>query len=62
LCAGDSFAAPFVSGVAATYLELRPQASPATVRSALVSAATTVSTLSKPLLYSRLTLAPMTLN
>jgi subtilisin family serine protease len=58
LCAGDSFAAPFVSGVAATYLELRPQASPAAVRSALLSAATSVSTLSKPLLYSRLTLAP----
>ena len=58
LCAGDSFAAPFVSGVAATYLELHPQASPAAVRSALLSAATTVSTLSKPLLYSRLTLVP----
>jgi subtilisin family serine protease len=62
LCAGDSFAAPFVSGVAATYLELHPQASPAAVRTALVSAATTVNTLSKPLLYSRLTLVPMTFN
>ncbi len=62
LCAGDSFAAPFVSGVAATYLEQHPQASPAAVRTALVSGATMISTLPRPLLYSRLTPVPVTFN
>ena len=37
---GDSFAAPFVAGVAATYLHLHPDATPAQVRQAMISAAT----------------------
>jgi subtilisin family serine protease len=38
--AGDSFGAPFVAGVAATYLERHPRASPAEVKQAIVAAAT----------------------
>ena len=37
---GDSYAAPFVAGVAALYLQKHPQASPAEVKTAIVSAAT----------------------
>jgi subtilisin family serine protease len=37
---GDSYAAPFVAGVAALYLQRHPQATPAEVKSAIVSAAT----------------------
>jgi subtilisin family serine protease len=37
---GDSYAAPFVSGVAALYLQRHPQATPAEVKGAIVSAAT----------------------
>jgi subtilisin family serine protease len=37
---GDSFAAPFVSGVAALYLEQHRNASPATVKAALLASAT----------------------
>jgi subtilisin family serine protease len=37
---GDSYAAPFVAGVAALYLQKRPQATPAEVKTAIVSAAT----------------------
>jgi subtilisin family serine protease len=37
---GDSYAAPFVSGVAALYLQRHPQAAPADVKAAIVSAAT----------------------
>lgn len=37
---GDSYAAPFVAGVAALYLQRHPQASPAEVKSAILSAAT----------------------
>jgi len=51
--AGDSFAVPFVTGVAATYLESHPQSSPAAVRQALLSAASTVNGLPRPLLQSR---------
>jgi subtilisin family serine protease len=54
LPAGDSFAAPFVSGVAATYLELHPLASPATVRAGILAMASNVGGLPKPMLYSRL--------
>jgi subtilisin family serine protease len=38
--AGDSFAVPFVAGVAALYLQRHPGDSPAQVRSAIISAAT----------------------
>lgn len=38
--AGDSFAAPFAAGVAATYLQLHPYAKPSQVRQALITAAT----------------------
>jgi subtilisin family serine protease len=38
---GTSMASPHVAGVAARYLQTHPSASPATVRSALVSASTT---------------------
>jgi subtilisin family serine protease len=38
--AGDSFAAPFVAGVAALFLQRHPRDSPADVRTAIVSAAT----------------------
>jgi subtilisin family serine protease len=37
---GDSYAAPFVAGVAALYLQRHPQATPAEVKAAIVSAAT----------------------
>jgi subtilisin family serine protease len=37
--AGDSFAAPFVAGVAALYLELHPTASPCEVRQAIIDSA-----------------------
>jgi subtilisin family serine protease len=37
---GDSYAAPFVAGVAALYLQRHPKASPADVKAAIVSAAT----------------------
>jgi aqualysin 1 len=37
---GDSFAAPFVAGVAATYLHRHPNATPAQVRQAIIDAAT----------------------
>jgi subtilisin family serine protease len=37
---GDSYAAPFVAGAAALYLQRHPQASPADVKAAIVSAAT----------------------
>jgi subtilisin family serine protease len=37
---GDSYAAPFVAGVAALYLQQHPQAAPAEVKSAILSAAT----------------------
>jgi subtilisin family serine protease len=37
---GDSYAAPFGAGVAALYLQRHPQASPADVKAAIVSAAT----------------------
>jgi subtilisin family serine protease len=37
---GDSFAAPFVAGVVATYFQAHPHASPTTVRAALLAAAT----------------------
>ena len=37
---GDSYAAPFVAGVAAIYLQRHPQATPADVKAAIVSAAT----------------------
>ena len=37
---GDSYAAPFVTGVAALYLKRHPQASPADVKTAIVAAAT----------------------
>lgn len=37
---GDSYAAPFVAGVAALYLQQHPQATPAEVRNAILSAAT----------------------
>jgi len=37
---GDSYAAPFVAGAAALYLQKHPQASPADVKAALLSAAT----------------------
>ena len=37
---GDSYAAPFVAGVAALYLQKHPQATPAEVKTAIVSAAT----------------------
>ena len=37
---GDSYAAPFVAGVAALYLQKHPQAAPAEVKAAIVSAAT----------------------
>jgi subtilisin family serine protease len=37
---GDSYAAPFVAGVAALYLQRHPQASPADVKAAILSAAT----------------------
>jgi subtilisin family serine protease len=50
-CGGDSFAAPFVAGVAATYLELHPLASPATVRAAILSMASSIG-LARPLLSS----------
>jgi subtilisin family serine protease len=41
LSAGDSFAAPFVAGVAATYLQLHPNARPAEVRNAILARAVT---------------------
>jgi subtilisin family serine protease len=37
---GDSYAAPFVAGVAALYLQRHPRATPAEVKAAIVSAAT----------------------
>lgn len=37
---GDSYAAPFVAGVAALYLQQHPQATPAEVKNAILSAAT----------------------
>ena len=37
---GDSYAAPFVAGAAALYLQKHPQATPAEVKTAIVSAAT----------------------
>jgi subtilisin family serine protease len=37
---GDSYAAPFAAGVAALYLQRHPQATPADVKSAILSAAT----------------------
>ena len=37
---GDSYAAPFVAGAAALYLQKHPQATPADVKTAIVSAAT----------------------
>jgi subtilisin family serine protease len=37
---GDSYAAPFVAGVAALYLQQHPNAAPAEVKSALLAAAT----------------------
>lgn len=37
---GDSYAAPFVAGVAALYLQRHPRAAPAAVKAAIVSAAT----------------------
>jgi subtilisin family serine protease len=37
---GDSYAAPFVAGVAALYLQQHPQATPAEVKAAIVAAAT----------------------
>jgi subtilisin family serine protease len=37
--AGDSFAAPFVAGAAALYLELHPAASPCEVRQAIIDSA-----------------------
>jgi subtilisin family serine protease len=37
---GDSYAAPFVAGAVALYLEKHPQATPAEVKNALVAAAT----------------------
>ena len=37
---GDSYAAPFVAGVAALYLQQHPQATPAEVKNAIVSAST----------------------
>jgi subtilisin family serine protease len=37
---GDSYAAPFVAGVASLYLQRHPQATPAEVKAAIVSAAT----------------------
>ena len=37
---GDSYAAPFVAGVAALYLERHPQATPADVKAAILAAAT----------------------
>jgi subtilisin family serine protease len=37
---GDSYAAPLVAGVAALYLQKHPQATPAEVKAAIVSAAT----------------------
>ena len=37
---GDSYAAPFVAGVAALYLQKHPQAGPAEVKAAIISAAT----------------------
>jgi subtilisin family serine protease len=53
---GDSFAAPLVAGVAATYLQAHPHASPATVRSAILAAATPGIQvgLPQPLLYATL--------
>jgi aqualysin 1 len=53
---GDSFAAPFVAGVAATYLQAHPSASPAAVRAALLAAATpgVHVGLPQPLLYTKL--------
>jgi subtilisin family serine protease len=38
--AGDSFAAPLVAGVAATYLEVHPHAQPDEVKRAIIAAAT----------------------
>jgi subtilisin family serine protease len=43
LYAGDSFAAPFVAGAAALYLELHPAASPCEVRQAIVDSANNAS-------------------
>jgi subtilisin family serine protease len=37
---GDSYAAPFVAGIAALYLQRHPQANPAEVKGAIVAAAT----------------------
>ena len=37
---GDSYAAPFVAGVAALYLQQHPQATPAEVKAAILAAAT----------------------
>ena len=37
---GDSYAAPFVAGAAALYLQKHPQATPAEVKDAIISAAT----------------------
>jgi hypothetical protein len=58
-CGGDSFAAPFVAGVAAAFLQLHPNATPRQVRTRILNAATPRSTLesNKRLLQS----APATL-
>jgi subtilisin family serine protease len=52
---GDSFAAPFVAGVAAIYLQSHPTATPAVVRAALLAAATpgVQVGLPQPLLYAK---------
>jgi subtilisin family serine protease len=53
---GNSFAAPLVGGVVATYLQVHPHASPATVRAAVLAAATpgVHVGLPRPLLYATL--------
>src|SRR5262249_35116329 len=51
--AGDSFAAPIVAGVAATYLGAHRAATPSEVRQAIIDAASKIPSIPKPLVYSR---------
>jgi Subtilase family len=57
----DSFAAPHVAGVAATYLQDHPNALPATVRSVILGLASPTA-FGTPLLYSRVNLPPTDVN